>query len=104
MKRTREQLLESLSQQLQFINASCDAFDAGNENESLRTLPYDTQISKSLLSQLGSKEVIKFIDSADPIDPVPTNKRDGASLVAPLSVRQIAWELLRSLELVDITD
>lgn len=72
--------MDTLKQQLSFLESSCKAFDEGNEGEALRiavvirTLVHDTPNSKSLLEQLGLKSSIKFIDSADPIDPVPTKE------------------------------
>lgn len=115
LKRTQDQLKEALSQQIQFLNTSCQAFDNGNESEALRiagvlrTLLHDTDSSKSLLGQLGIKDKIQFIDSADPIDPTPTDRQhdgrtifvmsgmpglfairptmNGTRLVAPLSLK-----------------
>lgn len=92
MKRSPTQLQEAMTQQIQFLNASCQAFDNGNENEALRiagvlrVLLHDTSQSMSLLEQLGLKEKIQFIDSADPIDPVPTNKKHNGHTIFSMSV------------------
>ncbi len=91
MKRTRDQLQEALSQQVQFLNTSCQAFDDGNESEALRiagvlrTLLHDTDKSKSLLEQLGIKDKMQFIDSADPIDPIPTDRQHNGHTIMVVS-------------------
>lgn len=91
MKRTQEQLQEALSQQIQFLISSCQAFDDGNESEALRiagvlrTLLHDKDSSKSLLRQLGIKDEMQFIDSAEPIDPVPTGKQHNGRTIFSVS-------------------
>jgi len=91
MKRTQEQLKEALFQQIQFLNTSCQAFDDGNESEALRiagvlrTLLHDTDTSKSLLGQLGIKDKVQFIDSADPIDPIPTDRQHNGRTIMVIS-------------------
>jgi hypothetical protein len=73
----REQLSKSelhahLQEQLQFLEASCNSFDAGFEGEAkrlavtIRVLVHDTQQSKSLLGQLDLKG--EFFDSAAPFN------------------------------------
>ncbi len=91
MRRTQDQLKEALLQQLQFLGTSCQAFDNGNESEALRiagvlrTLLHDTSSSVSLLKQLGIKDKIKFVDSAEPIDPVPTNRKHNGEVIFSIS-------------------
>lgn len=71
---TPQELEEHLSEQLQFLQASCDAFDNGFDAEAkriatvIRILVHDTQASHSLLGQLGKKDGY-FFDTAPPIDP-----------------------------------
>jgi hypothetical protein len=66
------ELRKHLEEQLEFLKASADAFDAGNTSEAkriaavLRVLLHDKGRSQSLLAQLGIKETSLFIDSADP--------------------------------------
>lgn len=70
----RTRLLMNLSEQLQFLRASGNAFDAGYAAEakriavSIRVLVHDTRNSRSLLSQLGVKDQTHFWDYA-PDDP-----------------------------------
>lgn len=113
MERTHNQLMDALKKQIGFLETSCQGFDSGNEDEALRiattlrVLVHDTKNSISLLEQLGLKNTMQFIDSAAPIDPVPTGEMydgqptmaisgmpglfnmsftsEGAKLVAPLS-------------------
>lgn len=81
--------MDNLRQQIGFLETSCQAFDNGHEDEALRiattlrVLVHDTGNSTSLLEQLGLKDTMKFIDSATPIDPVPTDKMlDGRAVMA----------------------
>lgn len=73
-----------LSEHLQFLQASADAYDAGFEGEakriavSIRVLVHDTGRSHSLLGQLGRKNQ-SFVDSAFPL--VPGNKSTHSGLV-----------------------
>jgi len=65
---THEELKNYLSEQINFITRSCDAFDQGHEDEakrlavSMRILLHDTRSSKSLLGQLGKKDT-RFYDT-----------------------------------------
>jgi hypothetical protein len=74
-KRSRDELLELLAENRHFLERSADAFDSGYEAEAkrlavvLRVLLHDTQASHSLLGQLGVKDRLNFLDSADPINP-----------------------------------
>jgi hypothetical protein len=74
-KRSRDELLELLAESRQFLESSADAFDSGYEAEAkrlavvLRVLLHDTQASHSLLKQLGVKDRLAFLDTADPINP-----------------------------------
>lgn len=89
MKRTRDELLGSFREQVRFLENSCKAFDEGDESEALRIaavlriLLHDTPKSASLLKQLGLKDTMQFIDSAEPFDPVKTGKlHDGRPVFA----------------------
>lgn len=79
-----EELEAHLTEHLQFLRASAEAYDSGFEGEakriavSIRVLVHDTGRSKSLLGQLGRKSQ-DFVDSAFPI--VPENKSTHSGLV-----------------------
>lgn len=66
-----------LEEQLDFLRASCDAFDAGREHEAkrlattLRLVVHDTGRSTSLLTHLGVKDRLGFVDTAPPDPPPP---------------------------------
>lgn len=66
MPLSRPVLVAHLVEQLQFLDASCAAFDAGAEIEakrlavSLRVLLHDTASSHSVLGQLGEKDKMRF--------------------------------------------
>lgn len=75
-----EYVKKGLQRQLQFIATSCAAFDAGQENESLRiavamrVIFHDTGISTSILKHLGVKESIQLLSIApDIVDRVPAD-------------------------------
>jgi hypothetical protein len=59
-------------EQLTFLRSSCDAYDAGVEPEAkrlavtLRILLHDTRRSTSLLTHLGIKEKIPFVNTGSP--------------------------------------
>lgn len=68
--RSREDLLDRLREQRDFLNASSAAFDAGHEAEAirlattLRVLLHDTAKSHSLLRQLQLKHRIRLVTSS----------------------------------------
>lgn len=72
---TSEELAEHLRDQLSFLRSPGEAFDAGHESEAkrlavvLRVLLHDTPQSRGVLSQLGVKDKIRFVDTAEPINP-----------------------------------
>jgi hypothetical protein len=71
-QRSREELLDHLKDQVQFLQASCAAYDNGFHSEAkrmavvIRILLHDTSRSVSLLKQLDSKR-IRFLDTALPV-------------------------------------
>ena len=80
--RDRKSLLSLFDEQLQFLDASADAYDRGLEAEAkrlavtIRILVHDTTQSHSLLTQLGVKDRLRWLDTATPIVPanlLPTN-------------------------------
>jgi hypothetical protein len=91
----RAELLEHLSEQLQFLAASADAFDRGFEGEGkrlatvIRVLVNDTKYSTSLVQQIGVKDDLQFADTAPNLPPVPASTPGHAvfmgmtSLLAP---------------------
>lgn len=74
-QRPRADLLENLAESHQFLDRSASAFDDGCDGEAkrlavtLRVLLHDTQVSHSLLKQLEAKDKIRFLDTAEPINP-----------------------------------
>lgn len=74
-RRSRADLLEALNENVEFLERSSGAFDEGFESEAkrlavvLRVLLHDTEMSHSLLEQLGVKRRLDFLDTAQPIDP-----------------------------------
>jgi hypothetical protein len=88
---SQSDLQAHLEEQLQFLQASADAFDRGLESEAkrlavtIRVLVHDTANSRSLLNQLGMKEGL-FVDTAEPLD--PDNYAPYSGLVATLGNMQ----------------
>lgn len=86
-KLTQDELRQKLDQQLSFLKRSADAFDSGHEEEALRlaatvrVLVRDTNLSKSLLSQLNLKE-IPFVDSSFNFDEENKNPHCGLVMMA----------------------
>src|SRR5665811_1881306 len=74
VKINKEDLLAHLSEQIVFLTDSSIAYDLGNHFEakrlahSLRVLLHDKGQSKSLLGQLGLKDV-RYFSTADKFDP-----------------------------------
>ena len=78
-----DELSKHLQEQLGFLDASCALYDAGSLNEakrlatSIRVLVHDTTQSASVLTQLGAKENLKYLDGSGPgfdgLDPVGPN-------------------------------
>jgi len=68
-----EDLVEKLQQQVGFLERSANLFDEGHEDEAfrlagvMRTLVYDKGRSQSVLGQLGVKDTLRFVDTAEPI-------------------------------------
>ena len=83
---TQAELSQHREEHLAFLKASADAYDNGFNGEakrlavSIRVLVHDTSNSKSLLGQLGQKDV-QFLDSAFPV--VHGNKNTHCGLVMP---------------------
>ena len=72
---TQADLVSHLREQLEFLAASAGSFDAGFDGEAkrlatvIRVLLHDTGSSASLLGQLGVKEGLAYVDTAEPINP-----------------------------------
>jgi hypothetical protein len=64
-----DRLNESLAEQVDFLRASAERFDAGHQHEAkrlaltIRVFLHDTDGSKSLLEQLGLKSALAFLDT-----------------------------------------
>lgn len=77
MRQSREDLVGHLHDQVEFLQSSGAAFDAGQTSEAkrlstaIRILVHDTGVSKSLLGQLGVKDDLLFVDTKIPL-PTPT--------------------------------
>jgi len=73
-----DRLLTLLSEQIDFLEASCSRYDEGAEHEakrialSVRVLVHDTDSSKSLLGLLGVKDTLEFVDTAQSMQMTPT--------------------------------
>lgn len=71
---TKNELLDHLKNQINFLRHAADRFDKGDQTEALimathiRTLLHDTKNSKSLLGQLDKKGIL-FHDMASDFDP-----------------------------------
>ncbi len=69
MQQTKAELLNHMKEQISFMLASAESYDRGFEGEarrlavSIRILVHDTSQSKSLLTQIGKKD-IGFLDTA----------------------------------------
>lgn len=69
-----EALQSNFKDQIEFLNASAAAFDAGHEGEAkrlavtIRVLLHDTDQSHSLMDQLGIKNR-DYVDTSFPFDP-----------------------------------
>jgi hypothetical protein len=101
---SRDDLLEHLREQVSFLDASAVSYDAGLEGEAkrlatvMRVLLHDTAKSASVLGQLGVKDSIRYLDTAEPINPrnmistaglviMEANSERGGRYVAPLDDR-----------------
>jgi hypothetical protein len=75
MKRSRDELLRALDVQQSALAASCRSYDEGNKWEALRlasatyTLVHDYGKIRSILSQLGIKDKMKFLSSGHHVGP-----------------------------------
>lgn len=73
-QRDRSDLLGLLEENVSFLKASSASFDAGFESEAkrlavtIRVLLHDTSQSHSLLDQLGVKQQMTFVDTAERIN------------------------------------
>jgi hypothetical protein len=73
--RIRAELVEILREQIGFLEVSCNAFDAEFEAEgkriaaTLRLLLHDTDRSISLLTLLGVKHGMKYVDTVEKTNP-----------------------------------
>ena len=76
--------LEHLRDQLGFIDASCERFDAGVHAEAkrlaiaVRVLAYDTTISTGLLTRMGMKQILPWADGTIPERAKGRQAREGA--------------------------
>lgn len=72
---SHRELLNHLQAQVSVLHRSAQAYDEGLEDEgrrlalTLRLLLHDTSRSTSLLSQLRVKQSLRYVDSAEPINP-----------------------------------
>ena len=72
---TSGDLSQQLSEQINFIRASCTRFDEGQTSEGkriathIRVLVHDSSRSHSLLKQLGYKDTLQLVSLAEPYIP-----------------------------------
>jgi len=72
---SQAELLGQLKDHITFIRASCGLYDSGHGGEakriatSVRVLVHDTDVSHSLLEQLGYKQTLQFLTFAVPNKP-----------------------------------
>lgn len=72
---SRNELIEQLNKQIDFLERSCESYDKKYEDEAcriavtIRVLVHDTKNSTSVLQHLKIKHQIDFWDSANPINP-----------------------------------
>lgn len=95
MPRSPEDLAAHLRDQLVFLRTSGAAFDAGEIREAkriavaVRVLVHDTRNSTSLLSHLGIKDEVRFVDSAAdmPFPEIrPMDETDSIFIGSPLAM------------------
>lgn len=76
-----------LNEQMEFLRASAAAFDQGHTGEakrlavSIRVLLHDTAASRSLLTHLGVKDNLTFMDTSAPIHPANLLSTVGLAMV-----------------------
>lgn len=99
IKQTKQELLDHLYDNLNFLRLSASAFDAGHTSEAkrlavtTRLLLHDTNRSKSLLGLLGWKQGVGYLDTAHDYNPNNLISHlglvvfGGGSYIAPLDDR-----------------
>ena len=86
-QQSEEELKAHLEEQVYFLRASADSYDAGFEGEAkriavaIRVLLHDTRQSKSLLGQLGLK-AREFLDTSLPLSPGNLTPHSGLIVTA----------------------
>ncbi|MBT2647187.1 hypothetical protein J7E52_10710 [Bacillus sp. ISL-34] len=86
LSQTRDELLEHLREQLQFIQLSMNSYDNGFEGEAkrlsmaIRILVHDTNDSHSLLQILGIKKSLQYFSYLEPTDHTDTLSFVGLSM------------------------
>ena len=100
-RQTDPELLEHFYEQMGFLRRSAEHYDAGDFSEAkrlaltLRILLHDAKKSKSLLTQLGLKDRLRFIDTAGAIEPdrfeMLAGGRFRASIGIAIPLAPIAW-------------
>lgn len=100
-RQTDPELMNHLYEQMAFLKRSAEHYDAGEFSEAkrlaatLRVLLHDTDRSVSLLSQLGLKKNLRFVDTAGQIEPDTFEMLPGgrfrASIAIATPLAPIAW-------------
>lgn len=95
------ELMQHLYEQMTFLRRSAEQYDAGDFSEAkrlaatLRLLLHDTKKSKSLLTHLGLKNKLRFVDTAGEIKPDTFERLPGgrfrASIAVAVPLAPIAW-------------
>jgi hypothetical protein len=103
-KKSRQDLLVLLDECRDFLRSSAASFDGGLDHEAkrlavtLRVLLHDTAQSHALLTQLGVRDRLRWLNSADPIRPgnllqtpglviMRVQAGSGGTYIAPLDQR-----------------
>lgn len=100
-RQTDPELMQHLYEQMAFLRRSASHYDEGEFSEAkrlattLRVLLHDSKKSKSLLTQLGLKDKLRFVDTAGEIEPdtfeVLPGRRFRASIAVATPLAPIAW-------------
>jgi hypothetical protein len=91
-RQTDPELMEHLYQQIAFLRRSASQYDNGEFSEAkrlattLRILLHDSHTSKSLLTQLGLKEKLRFVDTAGDVAPNTFKRLFGGRFQAGFSI------------------
>jgi hypothetical protein len=100
--------MQHLHEQMTFLRGSAESYDAGDFSEAkrlattLRLLLHDTKKSRSLLTHLGLKNKLRFVDTAGEIRPDTFERLPGgrfrASVAVAIPLAPIAWGVMEGIQ------